>query len=155
LQFLNTSYSQYLQKCLGGSDIDIAHAIKSTLDGGYIIAGSTESNDGYVSNNYTNKDGYMDCWIVKIDGSGSIEWEKCLGGSEREIAYDIQLTPDGGYIFAGTSSSINGDVSKNYGNYDCWVVKLDDSGNIEWKNNYGSQNGDYHTLLSQQLTEVT
>ncbi|MDR3272615.1 MAG: T9SS type A sorting domain-containing protein, partial [Flavobacteriaceae bacterium] len=58
----------------------------------------------------------------------AIEWQKCLGGSSNDIAYSIQQTSDGGYIVAGSTRSIDGDVSGNHddgsGYDDFWVVKL-------------------------------
>jgi hypothetical protein len=47
-----------------------------------------------------------------------------LGGYGNEFANSIQLSPDGGFIVAGQTNSINGDVSSNHGVTDCWVIKL-------------------------------
>jgi hypothetical protein len=117
------------QKCLGGSDYDEAYSIQQTPDGGYIVAGYTWSNDGDVSGNH----GRWDYWLVKLDGSGNIIWQKCLGGGHDEEAYSVQQTADGGYIVAGYSKSNDGDVSGNHGLDDYWVVRLDGSGNIIWQ----------------------
>lgn len=57
------------QKSLGGSEADSAHSIQQTTDGGYIVAGISYSNDGDVIGNH----GDGDFWIVKTDGSGTIE----------------------------------------------------------------------------------
>jgi len=54
----------------------------------------------------------------------TIEWQKSLGGSYSDYAHSIQQTSDGGFIVAGSSSSIDGDVTGNHGSYDYWVVKL-------------------------------
>ena len=61
------------EKCLGGSDSDIPRQIESTEDGGFIVFGYTESNDGDVSSNHSNI-GREDIWVVKIDSAGNIEW---------------------------------------------------------------------------------
>ena len=98
------------KKCLGGSSRDFAYAIQQTTDGGYIIAGDSWSTDGDVTNNH----GY-DCWVVKLDGSGNIQWQKCLGGTNVDVATDIQQTSDGGYIVAGQAGSTDGDVTGNHG----------------------------------------
>ena len=63
------------QKCLGGSRYDKANSIQQTVDGGYIVAGDTNSSDGDVSGNHGN----ADSWLVKIDSIGNIQWQKCLG----------------------------------------------------------------------------
>ncbi|MDR0664008.1 MAG: hypothetical protein LBF86_00580 [Helicobacteraceae bacterium] len=110
-------------KTLGGSADDCATSIKQTNDGGYIIAGSSESNDGDVTENK----GWSDYWIVKLDANGAIEWDKTLGGSDIDWIYSIQQTRDGGYIIAGYSHSIDGDVIGHHGstkNSDYWIIKL-------------------------------
>jgi hypothetical protein len=118
------------QKCLGGSAWDYAESIQQTTDGGYIVAGRTASNNGNVSGNHGN----WDCWVVKLNVAGKIEWQKCLGGSSADYAYSAQETADGGYIVAGsTESSLTGDVGSNHGGFDYWVVKLDGLGNIVWQ----------------------
>ena len=114
------------QRCLGGSYWDEAHSIQQTSDGGYIVAGYTESNDGDVVGYH----GDWDIWVVKLDENGNIQWQKCLGGSDSDKAYSIQQTSDGGYIVAGLAYSNNGDVYGNHGESDMWIVKLDENGNL-------------------------
>jgi len=117
------------QKCLGGSSYDYANSIQQTSDGGYIIAGESESNDGNVTGNHGN----TDYWIVKLDANGNIVWQKCFGGSGIDKPSSIQQTSDGGYIVAGESDSNDGNVTGNHGNTDCWIIKLDENGNIIWQ----------------------
>lgn len=126
---LDGSGNKVWQRCLGGSAFDRAYSIQQTVDGGYIVAGCTNSNDGDVSGTI----GSGDAWIVKLDGFGNKVWQRCLGGSAFDIAYSIQQTTDGGYIFAGGTNSNNGDVSGNHGEGDIWVVKLDSAGNKLWQ----------------------
>jgi len=125
------------QKCYGGTEEDIAYSIKQTNDGGYIVVGSAKSNDGDVSYNHDNTCYNPDCWIVKLDSTGNIQWQKSYGGTVKDIAYSIEQTNDGGYIVAGISQSNDGDVTGNHGGYDCWIVKLDSTGNIQWQKSYG------------------
>jgi PKD repeat protein len=117
------------QRCLGGSDGDRASSIQQTSDGGYIVAGSTLSDDGDVSGNH----GDRDAWVVKLDADGKVLWQRCLGGSNLDSASSIQQTSDGGYIVAGETSSDDGDVSGNHGDRDAWLVKLDADGKIAWQ----------------------
>lgn len=135
LSAIGKSYSQQIDwlKCYGGSEQDDAFAIKNTFDNGLIVVGSTMSGDGDVSTNY----GQTDCWIVKLDTNGEIQWEKNYGGSGTETAYTIQPTSDNGYIFAGATDSNDGDVAGQHGYYDVWVVKIDSAGNIMWQNCLG------------------
>ncbi len=117
---LNSSGNILWQKCLGGTNSDGAYSIQQTGDGGFIVAGETDSNDGDVS----GKHGDADYWVVKLNSSGDIEWQKCLGGTFRDVAQSIQQIGDWGFIVAGSTESNNGDVSGNHGSYDSWVVKL-------------------------------
>ncbi len=110
------------KKNYGGTAIEEARSIVQTKDGGYIIAGFTGSNDGDVSGNHSL--GNYDIWIFKINNAGILEWQKCLGSSDAEFAYSIVQTKDGGYAVAGTSSTDDGNVTKNNGKSDYWIVKL-------------------------------
>ncbi|MCL5037335.1 MAG: hypothetical protein M1269_09505 [Chloroflexi bacterium] len=126
------------QKCLGGSGYEEARSIQQTADGGYIITGFTDSNDGDVSGNH----GTWDYWVVKLDDEGSIVWQKCLGGSNDDNAYSIQQTSDRGYVITGETRSNDGDVSGHHGDTDYWVVKLDNTGNIVWQKCLGGTDDD-------------
>ncbi len=128
------------QNPLGGSVDDYGREIKQTADGGYIMIGFTYSNNGDVSGNH----GEADYWVVKLDASGAIQWEKTLGGTSTDEGDSIQQTADGGYIATGHSFSSDGDVtSGNQGLRDYWVVKLDSNGTIEWENSMGGSATDY------------
>jgi len=124
------------QKTFGGSGADLASSVQQTNEGGYIVAGSTESNDGDVSGNH----GLGDYWILKLSAAGSLEWQKILGGSYGDHAHSILQTTEGGYIVAGGSESTDGDVTDHVGYEtlsDYWVVKLSESGDVQWKKSYG------------------
>lgn len=126
------------QNCYGGSDFDNFSTIFNTADGGYIVGGSASSTDGDITGNH----GGRDIWIVKLDEAGSIEWQKCYGGSGIEYFGSLIQTDDGGYVVAGTSASNDGDVSGNHGMDDFWIIKLDELGNIEWQKCYGGSEYD-------------
>jgi len=126
------------QKSLGGSGVDFARSIKQTPDGGYIVAGSSNSNDGDVTGNH----GGSDYWIVKLSSSGAIQWQKSIGGSGDDWIANIELTSDGGYIVDGSSYSNDGDVSGNHGDLDYWIVKLSDIGTIQWQKCLGGSGSD-------------
>lgn len=127
-------------KLLGGDNDEEAYSIQQTTDGGYILAGySLSSANGDVS---TTNHGLNDYWIVKLNATGAISWNKLLGGTGNEYATGIQQTADGGYIVAGySSSSANGNVTGvNHGLKDYWIVKLDAAGNISWNKLLGGNN---------------
>lgn len=121
------------QRSLGGNKDEEVQSIVQTSDGGYIFAGYTTSNDINVSGHH----GFVDFWVVKLDKNGSIQWQKCLGGDGYDSAMTIQLTSDGGYIVAGSSSSSNGDANSNHGSLDFWIVKLDNIGGVQWQKSLG------------------
>jgi hypothetical protein len=133
------------QKCIGGSGSDLAGPIQLTNDGGYILAGFTDSNDGDVSGNH----GEYDYWVVKLTSIGTIEWQKSIGGSGDDIARSIDQTNDGGFIVAGYSVSNDGDVSGNHGSGDYWVVKLTSIGTIEWQKTLGGSVEDAASSIQQ------
>jgi len=127
-------------RCYGGSSLDDATSIVQTSDGGYIVGGYTDSQDGDVT-------GYLgpnsEEWIVKLDNIGNIQWEKCFGGNAGgTAAYSILQTSDGGYITAGNANGNGGIVSGNHGGNDFWVVKFTDTGGLQWEKCYGGGNED-------------
>ncbi len=125
------------QNTIGGSEGDYVLSIQQTNDGGYVLGGSSDSG---ISGDKTEENlGGRDYWIVKLDGTGNIQWQNTIGGNAEDQLYAIQQTADGGYIAGGYSNSnISGDKTENsLGNNDYWVVKLDGTGNIEWQNTIG------------------
>ena len=133
------------QQCYGGSEFDNATDIKTTDDGGYIIAGITKSNDGDVSGFHGIAGESTDLWIVKIDSIGIIEWQRCLGGTGDEGRPEITITEDGSYLINGYTESNNGDVSGNHSNSglpDIWLVKLSEEGELLWQQCFGSWGGE-------------
>jgi len=133
------------QKTYGGSYDDYAESIIETADSGYIVAGYTESNNGDITENK----GGRDAWIIKLDNTGNITWQKTYGGSEDDEAKSIQETTDGGYIIAGYTKSNNGDITENKGGYDVWIIKLDNTGNITWQKTYGGSENDNASSIQE------
>ena len=149
---LNSVGTIQWQKCFGGTLEDFPYSIQQTTDGGYIIAGQTASNDGDVSGNHG---GDHDMWVIKLNSTGALQWQKCLGGSGDDVAYSTQQTSDGGYIIAGYTASVNGDVSGSHntsnGTYpaDAWIVKLTSNGNIQWQKCIGGSDDDRARFIQQ------
>ena len=136
------------KKCFGGSGEDEANCIRQTADGGYIVAGGSDSTSGDVTGNH----GMWDYWVVKLDIDGGLQWEQSFGGSQDDVAYSAQQATDGGYVIAGYSQSSDGDVSGNNGDRDYWVVKTDTGGNIVWEKVLGGSSIDEaHSI--QQLSD--
>jgi len=131
-------------KFYGGGGFDQANSAMQTADGGYIVAGYIQSNDGDVTGSHG---GTADAWVIKLDSSGNLQWQKALGGSYDDEANSIKQTIDGGYIIACVTNSDDGDVNGLHGVagaggnggsvYDYWVVKINSAGIIEWQKPMG------------------
>lgn len=135
------------QKTFGGTSTDEASMIRSTSDGGYIITGLSSSSDGDITDNH----GGTDHWVIKLDATGNIEWKKSFGGSGEDKGYDISETADGGYILTGYTNSSDGDVTFNNGSVDYWVVKLDNTGSLQWQKSFGGSSADAPYFIIQTL----
>ncbi len=105
----------------GGSETDVAYSIVASADGGYALAGSTES--------YGN--GQEDVYLVKLDTAGGMKWNKTYGGVSSEITYSIVTTKDGGYALAGYT------YSYGTGFQSMWLIKTNANGHTEWTQTYG------------------
>jgi len=116
----------------GGSDNDYAYSIQQTTDGGYIVAGYTDSYGA----------GYYDAYILKLQSDGSLDWYKTYGGSDYDYAYSIQQTTDGGYIVAGETYSFGTSG-------DAYILKLKSDGSLDWQKTYGGGNYDYAYSIQQ------
>lgn len=133
------------QRTLGGSGGDILFAMTATPDKGYILGGY--SNSPVSGEKTLAGPGGGDYWIIKLDSAGAISWQKTFGGTEEDVASDIIVCADGGYLVSGTSNSgISGnktDTSRDdpafaaFSGGDVWLIRLDTAGNILWQKTYG------------------
>ncbi|HAD13154.1 MAG TPA: T9SS C-terminal target domain-containing protein [Saprospirales bacterium] len=148
---LDTSGAIQWQNTIGGESDDRLHSLQQTTDGGYIIGGSSSSNNW--GDKTENRIGQFDYWVVKLDAAGAIQWQNTIGGSFNDQLYSIQQTADGGYILGGDSNSnISGDKTENsLGSHDFWVVKLDTDGVIQWQNTIGGSSDDFLHSLQQTV----
>lgn len=133
-------------KTYGGENDDIANAVAAdTKEGGFIVAGQTNSNDGDVTGNHSSN---YDAWIIKFDPAGKMLWRKTYGSTfGNDIAKSITQTTDGGFVFAGQTSGNDGDVSGNHGYSDAWVVKIDKNGKMMWQQTLGGSSADGATSV--------
>jgi hypothetical protein len=115
------------------------HSVQHTADGGYIAAGEILD----VLGNDTN------CFIVKLDTNGGIDWEKTIGGEDEDKIFSIRQTTDGGYIAAGSSGSLYIPGLINNGWKDFYVLKLDINGEIEWQKLFGGESDDAAKSIRQ------
>ena len=131
---LNASGKKEWSKYYGGSFTDTPLGVIKTSDNGFIIAGSSDSNDVDITNNK----GSYDFWVIKISDDGSLVWEKNFGGSEIDEARGITATNDGNFIVVGDTRSSDVDISSNNGAADVLVLKISNEGNLIWEKTIGA-----------------
>ena len=102
------------QKVFGGTDLDYAKSVLAVAAGGYVVAGYTRSFGA----------GNDDAWLLKLDATGNIVWQRTYGGPGWDRAFSVQATADGGYLIAGSTSPVPGSVSN------AWLLKVDANGAI-------------------------
>ncbi len=140
-------------KRYGGNADDYFARIIQTMDGGYLLGGSTESDSG--DNVSMPARGKEDAWFIKIDSIGNKQWDLRLGGTANTYSggYPTIQTSDSGYILAcGSTSNIGGDKTENtYGDADYWIVKIDANGHKLWDKDFGGAQGDALTYLTKTL----
>jgi hypothetical protein len=114
-------------KAFGGTSAESGLSVQITNDGGYIIAGTTNSFGA----------GANDIYLVKTDSGGLITWTKAFGGTHYDQPSVVQQTTDGGYIIGGWSQSFNASQVT-----DAYLIKTDANGNLIWSKIFGGVNYD-------------
>mgnify|MGYP000297037482 FL=1 len=137
----NFEWSKYF----GGSFTDTAFGVEKTADNGFIIVGSSDSNDVDISDNK----GSYDFWVLKISSSGTLLWEKSFGGTEIDEARAITSTTDGNFIIVGDTRSSDVNVSNNNGAADLWMLKISPEGNLLWEKTIGATGFDVARSVSK------
>jgi len=120
-------------KTIGGPKGDYGNSLIQTSDGGYAIAGSTESFGA----------GGADVYVVKLDAHGNLQWTKTIGGEKEDMGFSLVQTSDGGYAIAGYTESFSA------GEADVYVVKLDAHGNLQWTKTIGGPGSEWGRSLIQ------
>ncbi|REH56607.1 hypothetical protein C7448_101649 [Tenacibaculum gallaicum] len=134
---LNTNGDIEWRKYFGGTNTDTCYDVAEAIDG-YLLIGSSDSNDVDIKNNK----GSYDFWVVKIDKSGNLFWEKSFGGTEIDEARAITKTNDGDFIIVGDTRSSDKNISQNNGGADLWAIKITNQGELLWQKNYGGSSFD-------------
>lgn len=135
---LNPGGDYIWRRYFGGTNNDRSYDAMETSDGGFLLMGSSESDDFDI----TDSKGSYDYWVVKLSETGSKQWTKSFGGSEIENGYAGTSSGDGNYIFVGDSRSTDQDVSNPKGNADLWAVKFSGNGSIIWDKSLGGSQFD-------------
>lgn len=123
------------QKSMGGQNNEYAYASTPTADGGFVIVGSTNSNnngDVPASKAFAGTGG-TDIWVVKVNNWGEIVWSKTFGGSKDDIATDVVETKDKGILVLASTTSTDGDAQGNGSRGGLLLLKLKTDGSIQWR----------------------
>jgi hypothetical protein len=143
---LDRTGNQQWQHTFGGTGSEGAQSIIETSEGGYIMAGWTNSNDGEVIGYHVGwgmNIGNIDGWVVRLNRDGKLLWNKAFGGISSDRINSIIQGIDNSYTIAGdTRSNYDGDVGANHGDDDAWTVNIDKEGKILWQKTLGGSDGD-------------
>jgi hypothetical protein len=129
----NTTWSKEFSRTAGN---DYGRSIVQTSDGGYAIAGDPDHW------------GNADFWLMKIDASGNLLWDKTFGGTGYEIADSIAQTREGGYALAGQTNSFGA------GGNDLWLVKTDAGGSLQWNQTFGGAGDDGTGAIGSSVVQT-
>jgi hypothetical protein len=109
----------------GGVEDEYGWDLSPTADGGFVLAGQTES---YGS-------GDIDGYLIKVDGDGRQQWSQTYGGAYEDRLYSVDLCNDGGYILTGTSG-------ENSSRRNLYLVRTDAQGDLLWEVRLGEDEDD-------------
>jgi len=133
----DSSGNEIWDKTFGGAKEDAGVSVQQTMDGGYMIAGLTQSYGA----------GGHDVWLIKTDSNGTNVWDKTFGGASSSVAWSmgwsLEQTLDGGYIMVGSTESYG------VGGCDVWLIKTDSSGNEIWDKTFGGAKDDMGASVQQ------
>ncbi len=120
------------QMTCGGPKDDEAYGVALTPTGNIVVSGYTESFGA----------GDWDAWILRLNGNGSVIWQKTYGGKKSDEANAVAIAPNGDIIVAGDTSSFGA------GGSDFWVLRLSGNGKPEWSRTYGGKKDDYANAVA-------
>jgi hypothetical protein len=133
------------QKSFGGSQNDFICKEMQSSDGNYFLLGSSQSSDGDLT---LNKGG-SDLWLLKINTSGDIIWQKTYGGSSNDKGNNLIEMSNGKLMIIGETESADGDITSNHGLNDIWLLCLNPDGSLNWQKTYGGSNDDYGQAMDE------
>jgi len=119
-------------RTFGGSGNEFGNCVQQTIDGGFILVGTTDS----FSTDLT------EIWLIKTDANGNEIWDKTFGESIDFFGNSVQQTIDGGYI-------ITGGKDVYYGYSDLLLIKTDSYGNKIWDETFPGPGEDIGNSVQQ------
>lgn len=113
------------ERTYGGADDEYGWDLSTTADGGFVLAGQTESFGS----------GDIDGYLIKVDDAGEMEWSQTYGGPDEDRLYSVDLCADGGFILTGTSG-------QSSSSRDLYLVRTDADGELVWEARIGEDRDD-------------
>jgi len=154
---LTSSLSMEWAYCYGGTETEECNSIVALTDGSYTALGYTSThNNGDVTGHH-GAQGSDDFWLIHLTATGTLSWEKCLGGSGDDQANGLAATLDGGYILTGLTNSTDGDVTGFHTamfDPDVWVAKVNSAGTLQWQRCCGGSGQDEAFNVFEQSSGV-
>ena len=135
---LNSTGDLQWNQTFGGEEIDMVNSLVSTIDNGFMVVGSTQSYGA----------GSLDAWVLKLNSTGDLQWNKTFGGTDLDWAEDIIRDGADGFMVVGSTRTYGS------GSDDVWALKLNSTGDLQWNKTFGrngydqaysviQENGDY------------
>ncbi len=116
------------QRTFGGDKEDVGFSVQQTSDGGFILLGWTSSFGA----------GESDFWLIKVDGEGTMLWQRTFGSDKSDYGFSVQQTSDGGFILLGFTLH----VESLFAPGDALLIKTDAEGAIQWQHTFGGDKYD-------------
>lgn len=132
------------ERSYGGDRVEEISVVRPTSDGGYIIGG--RSNSGISNDKSEDLLGEYDFWVVKIDGTGNMEWDRTLGGADKDNLVAIEQQDDGVYVLAGYSNSRT--TLFGHSGSDYYMIWMDESGRVLREDMYQQKGNDILTSMT-------
>lgn len=141
---LDKNGNKIWEKTIGGDKDDQLYSMEITNDGGYILAGSSNSSRSNAKEKENANNKSTDIWLIKTDEFGESQWQQTLSIGEINLVTKIIQNKDGSYLIAGNSliQKYNKKTSENKTQSDYTAIKISEKGEVLWKKTYGGDGAD-------------
>lgn len=126
-------------KAYGVLEDDEFYTISLLDDDRLLLSGAVDNEDLFISSTVHSN---QDFWLVEMDSSGQVIWERKYGGNDWDQALHHTTDAQGNIYITGFSYSTDGDITTSYGLEDSWTIKTDAAGALIWQQSYGGSSLD-------------
>lgn len=137
---LNNEGSRLWNTFLGSSALDTGYAVAVDSSSNVYVAGESKASWGSPKRAYSDD---WDAFAAGLDANGNLQWNIFLGATDIDYAQSITVDGRSNIYVAGLSSSVWGRPTQPYsGEADCFAVKLNSTGSLQWNSFLGSSDYD-------------